>query len=276
MREYTEPTPIDVQSFSAGRILKESWEISTRYFGALVMPMFLLMIPGVVIEVAAESKLIETLGNLVSGLLMPIASMGILRSVIMLKREGHGPVMGSTFDQGCAYWWSGIRIGIVTGLYFITLCFAIVALILPGSLLMRSSEFAGGLLLTVGILASIWLAIWFASRACLALPAMADSPESAFKSFDAGWKICKQNIQHTRKLFLFIILIGVLFAVVAGCVLIVPFAIANAGGEGATGILAAIFILPGLLLHAGWLSFFYVAFCLCYLNLKPAPAVPQA
>ena len=46
MREYTEPTPIDLQAFSTGRILKESWEISTKYFGALVMPMFILMIPG--------------------------------------------------------------------------------------------------------------------------------------------------------------------------------------------------------------------------------------
>lgn len=276
MREATEPTPVDVQSFSAGRILKEAWEICTKYFGALVMPMFLLMLPGSFIEVAAENKLVEAMGSLVSGLLMPIASMGIVRSVIMLKREGHGPTSGATFDQGCAYWWGGIRIGIVIGLYLIVLFCAIMALILPGSLLAQSSELFGGLILTVGILASIWVFIWFSSRACLALPAMADGPESAFKAFDAGWKICKDNVQHTRRLFLFIVLWGVLFATVGGCVMIIPFAITNSEGNGATGIIDAIFIIPGLLLYAGWLSFFYVAFSLCYQNLKPAPAEPQA
>jgi ABC-type transport system involved in cytochrome c biogenesis permease component len=56
MREYTEPTPVDLQSFSTGRILKESWEISTKYFGALVMPMVVLMIPGMIIAAAIDGK----------------------------------------------------------------------------------------------------------------------------------------------------------------------------------------------------------------------------
>ena len=271
MREYTEPTPIDLQAFSTGRILKESWEICTKYFGALVMPMFILMIPGVIAAMIIDGKLGESIGNFVGGILMPIASMGINRSLIMLKREGTTPTLGTTFDHGCDYWWRGIRIGIVSGFYFLLLILVIIALILPGALLLSQSGIAGGFLLTLGVVASIWLSIWFVTRASLAIPSMADSSLDAFPAFAAGWKIAKENVAHTRTVvlalgglgfaaFLFVIIV----IAITSAVFVAP---GDGSGEAALGLL----LFPALVLYAAGLTFAYVAINLTYQALKPAP-----
>ena len=271
MREYTEPTPIDLQAFSTGRILKESWEISTKYFGALVMPMFILMIPGVIAAMIIDGKLGESIGNFVGGILMPIASMGINRSLITLKREGKAPTLGTTFDHGCEYWWRGIRIGIVSAFYFILLILAVLALILPGALLLSQSALAGGILLTLGTGASIWLSIWFVTRACLAIPSMADSSLDAFPAFEAGWKIAKDNMAHTRTVVLTLGGLGFaafLFAIIIVAITSLVFVASGIGSEeAAIGLLA----LPALVLYAAGLTFAYVAINLTYQALKPAP-----
>ena len=100
MREFSVPNPAEQKPLSTGRILKESWEICTQYFGALVMPMVLLMIPGMIIAAAIDGKPGEAIGNFIGGLLMPIASMGACRMVIMLKRSGDKPTLSTTFNEG--------------------------------------------------------------------------------------------------------------------------------------------------------------------------------
>jgi hypothetical protein len=271
MREVTETTPPDLQSFSAGRILKESWEISTKYFGALVMPMVLLMIPGMIIAAAIDGKPGEAINNFIGGILMPIASMGACRSVIMLKRSGDNPTLSTTFNQGFKHWWAGIRIGIVSGLYIIGLAMGILILVLPGALLVDGNAIAGWALLTLGIGTSIWLTVWFAARACLATPCMADGSSSSFRAFDAGWKIAKNNAKQTTKVLISIVGIGILTFTVSAVMLAVLIAIVSATDLDSEGPLVTILVLPLLVPYATWLTYTYVAFSLTYLTLKPAP-----
>jgi Membrane domain of glycerophosphoryl diester phosphodiesterase len=271
MREFSVPNPAEQKPLSTGRILKESWEICTQYFGALVMPMFLLMIPGMIIAAAIDGKPGEAIGNFIGGLLMPIASMGACRMVIMLKRSGDKPTLSTTFNEGFKHWWAGIRIGIVSGLYIIGLVMGILILVLPGALLMDGNTIAGGALLTLGIGVSLWLTFWFAARACLATPSMADGSTSSFRAFDAGWKIAKNNAKQTTKILLSIIGIAILAFIVSMVMLIVLIAIVSAADLDPEGPLVAIMVLPFVIPYAALLTYAYIAFSLTYLALKPAP-----
>lgn len=268
MREYTEPTPIDLQAFSTGRVLKESWEISTKYFGALVMPLFLLMLPGFIIVMIVPGKPGESLNNLISAILCPIAVMGLNRAVLRLKTEGVIPSFSQTFTAGNEYWWRGFKINFVTGIYGIGIGIAIIVMILPGALLASKEALIGGILLTAGAIGCIWILIWFCTRACLAIPAMADNRTSASKAFDAGWDLAKKNADSTRRLVLAIagISLGLLITFVGAVALAAFTGICSA--EIAIGLLA----IPALFLYIFCLAYFYVAMNLAYLALKPAPA----
>ena len=267
MREYTEPTPIDLQAFSTGRILKESWEICTKYFGALVMPMFLMLVPGVLIVMFIPGKPGESLDNLVSGILLPIAVMGLNRSILMLKSEGLTPTLGQTFSAGSDYWWRGIKINIVTGLYGFVLGISIVLMIIPGALVVDTEALWGGILLAAGIVGSIWTLVWFCAHACLAMPAMADGRTSAFKSFEAGWELAKRNQSSTRPLFLAIagISIGVLLILIGTAGLAIGLEICTE--EVAIGLM----MIPLFLSYTFGIAYFYIAVNLAYQALKPAP-----
>jgi hypothetical protein len=266
MREYTEPTPIDLQAFSTGRVLKESWEISTKYFGALVMPMFIVMLPVVGVSFLVPGKGGEAMNNFLSVFLTPFAVMGLHRSMLLLKAQGLTPRFGQTFAHGSDYWWRGIKIGIVSGLYCIPLILVIVVLIMPGAILIEKMEALGGFLLVLGVGLSLTLLAWFCGRACLVYAAMADDRTSSTKAFDAGWQITKGKLRHTLSLGFSILGIGLLTVLALVIVGAAAVGLELCRTEVAVGLLA----IPAVLAYIFVLTYAHVATNLAYQALKPA------
>ena len=270
MREYTEPTPVDVQSFSAGRILKESWEISTRYFGALVMPLALVILAFFPIVFVVPGKAGEALNNVLLAIFSPIAVMGLHHSVLRLKAEGQAPTFGQTLSYGVEYWGRGFRIGLLLALYamlFIVGAMLAAAIpLVPGTMLVDKHPASGAILIGIGGLVFLGLICWFLARTCLAYSAMADGLSSASRAFEFGWELTKNNTKKTLSLC---------FALLGITVLIAFVFIMAAVFMAATGIeedtIAAVLIFAGVLIYLFGLSYIHVCLCLTYQALKPAP-----
>lgn len=271
MREYTEPTPSNLQEFSAGRILKESWEICTKYFGALVMPAFILMIPAFAIAFLVPGKGGEALNNVYSAIFYPIAIMGLHHSVLRLKAEGMMPSFGRTFSFGSDYWWRGIKIGIVSGLYSLVLVLgallASAIFFVPGILLVDKNKEAGVILFILAGIVFLCIAAWFACRACLAYAAMADHQESATRAFEYGMSLTKGNERKTLKMGLAIS--GVALAVILGFVIVG--AICEGSGVLEQPMTIGILGLAAVFAYVFLLCLAHVATHLAYQSLKPAP-----
>jgi len=271
MREVTETTPPDLQSFSTGRILKESWEISTKYFGALVMPMVVLALLGVPFVFIFPGSIGELINNIISACVGPIALMGLYRSTLTLKSAGISPSFGSTTSSGSEYWWRGIKIGCVIGLY--TFCavlggiLATAVLWIPGILLVEEYKTAG---ITLFVFAGIGLTgflFWFGARACLAYAAMADERSVAFESFSIAWDMTKGRLSQVLRIALIPFGIGLVLVFAA----IVLFGLMFAVDQTIAGIALVLLFIPGLLAYFLMLSWIHVALCLTYQALKPAP-----
>jgi len=276
MREYTEPTPVDLQAFSTGRILKESWEICTKYFGALVMPTVVLSLCGVPFVFILPEPIGELISNIISACLGPIALMGLYRSTLTLKSTGTSPSFSLTTSSGSEYWWRGIKIGCVIGLYTFcaVLCGFLATSILwiPGILLMEDLKTAA---ITLFVFAGIGLTgflCWFGARACLAYAAMADEHHIAFESFSIAWEMTKGRLGQIASIGLAIAGIGLALLLMVSLFLALMFAL-----EESVGVIALILLfIPGLLAYFFVLSWGHVALCLSYQALKPAPKEEQA
>lgn len=271
MREYTEPTPVDVQSFSAGRVLKESWEISTRYFGALVMPMVVLSLCGAPFVFILPEPIGNLVNNIINSIIGPIALMGLYRSTLILKSTGASPSFSSTTGSGKEYWWRGIKIGCIIGLY--TACAVLVGVLatallwIPGILLMEEFKTSA---ITLFVFAGIGLTgflCWFGARACLAYAAMADERSVAFESFSIAWDMTKGRLGEIASIGLALAGIGLTLVVMASLFLALMFSLDESVGV----IVLVLLFIPGLLAYFFVLSWSHVALCLAYQVLKPAP-----
>jgi len=271
MREYVEPTPVDLQAFSTGRILKESLEICTKYFGALVTPMLLIVLACLPIMFIVGGKAGEALNNILSGVFGPIAVMGLHHSILKLKSEGQIPSFSRTFSYGNAYWWRGIKIVIVSGLYALVLLIgallAAAIFYVPGILLVDKEPMAGGVLFVLAGILFLCIAAWFGSRACFAFSAMADHQTSATKAFDIGWSLTKGNERKALRLGL--VVTGLAMVVVMGFIIVG----AILAGLKILGepVLVGVFAIASLFAYFFLLSYTHVAFNLAYQALKPAP-----
>ena len=272
MREYVEPTPVDLQAFSTGRILKESWEISTKYFGALVMPMVLIVLACLPIMFIIPGKGGELMNNILSSIFCPIAIMGLHHSILKLKSEGLTPTFSRTFSSGNEYWWRGIKIGMMSGIYALVLVIAgllaSAILFVPGILLADKEPVVAGVLFVLAGIVFLSIMAWFGCRACLAYSAMADHHTSATKAFDLGWSLTKGNEGKTLRLGL--VLTGLSIAVVIGF-FIVGAILAGLEILGEPLIIGPL-VLAALFAYFFLLSFTHVALNLAYQVLKPAPA----
>lgn len=270
MREYTEPTPIDVQAFSAGNILKESWEICTKYFGALVMPPALIILAFFPIVFMVPGKAGEALNNVLLAIFSPIAVMGLHHSVLRLKAEGQAPTFGQTFSYGVEYWGRGFRIGLLLALYamlFIVGAMLAAAIpLVPGTMLVDKHPAPGAILIGIGGLVFLGLICWFLARTCLAYSAMADGLSSASRAFEFGWELTKTNMKKTLSLGFALLGITVLIAFVF---IMAAVFMAAIGIEEDT--ITAVLIFAGVLIYLFGLAYTHVCLCLTYQALKPAP-----
>lgn len=270
MREVIEPTPVDFQAFSAGRVLKESWEICTRYFGALVMPLALTILAFIPIVFLVPGKPGEALNNLLLAIFSPIAVMGLHHSVLRLKSEGQVPTFGQTFSHGVEYWGRGFRIGLLLGLY--AMLFIIGAMIaaavplVPGTMLVDKYPIPGAILIGIGGLGFLGLVFWFLARTCLAYSAMADGLTSASRAFEYGWELTKNNVKKTVSLGFALLGITVLIAFVF---ILAAVIMAAVGIE--ENSVAAVLFFAGVLIYLFGLAYTHVCLCLAYQALKPAP-----
>ncbi len=271
MREYTEPTPVDLQSFSTGRILKESWEISTKYFGALVMPMVVLTLLGVPFLFILPGPIGDLTNNIISACLGPIALMGMYRSTLTLKSTGTSPSFSSTISSGSEYWWRGIKIGCVIGLY--TFCavlggiLATAVLWIPAIMVLEEFKTAGITLFVFAGIGLTGLLCWFSARGCLAYAAMADERQIAFESFSVAWNMTKGRLSQVLRIALIPFGIGLVLVFAA----VVLFGLMFAVDQTIAGIALILLFIPGLLAYFLMLSWIHVALCLTYQALKPAP-----
>ncbi len=271
MREYVEPTPSDLQAFSTGRILRESWEICAKYFGALVMPMTILMLCGAPFLFILEDPWGGLFNNIISGLLGPIAVMGLYRSLFNLKTAGKAPTFAATLAEGNDYWWRGFKIAMILGLFTVVALMAgllIAAIFLiPGFMLVDKNPVAGGTLIVAGTLVVIVVLSWFASRSCLSYAAMADGRTSATEAFNAAWKMTKGKIGKTLAIGSIIVAIAV--ALIWLILIFVALMFAIDKKAGLVGIFLA--LIPSLMLYFFLICYSHVAMGLTYQAFKPAP-----
>ena len=271
MREYTEPTPIDLQAFSTSRILKESWEICTKYFGALVMPMVVLTLVGVPFVFIFPGPFGDLINNIFNLCLGPIALMGLYRSTLTLKSAGISPSFSSTTSSGSEYWWRGIKIGCVIGLYtfcaFVCGVLATSILWIPGILLMEDLKTAAITLFVFAGIGLMGFLCWFGARACLSYAAMADERHIAFESFSIAWEMTKGRLGQIASIGLAIAGIGLALLLMVSLFLALMFALDESVGA----IALILLFIPGLLAYFFVLSWGHVALCLSYQALKPSP-----
>jgi hypothetical protein len=271
MREYSEPTPVDVQAFSAGRILKESWEICMKYFGALVMPLVLIILACMPSVFIIPGKPGEALNNILLAIFMPIGVMGLHHSVLRLKSEGKLPTFAQTFSFGSEYWGRGFRIGLILGLYtFLVIIGGMIAAAIPfvpGTMLVDKYPIPGAILVGLGVLLFLGALAWFAARSCLAYSAMADGLTSATRAYDVAWEITKTNTKKTLSLgfaLLGITVIIIFFFILAAAIM-TGFQIADEDA------ITAVLTFAGILVYLFGLAYIHVCLCLTYQALKPAP-----
>lgn len=271
MREYTEPTPADVQSFSAGRILKEAWEICTKYFGALVMPLALVILAFFPIVFMVPGKAGEALNNVLLAIFSPIAVMGLHHAVLRLKADGQAPSFGQTFSYGVEYWGRGFRIGLLLALYAMLLIVgAMIAAaipLVPGTMLVDKYPVPGAGLIGIGGLVFLGLICWFLARTCLAYSAMADGMTSASRAFEVSWEMTKQNTKKTLSLgfALLGITVVIIFFFIMAVAIMSGFQIAD------KDTVTAVLIFVGVLVYLFGLAYAHVCLSLTYQALKPAP-----
>jgi hypothetical protein len=271
MREVTETTPPDLQSFSTVRILKESWEICTKYFGALVMPLVLIILACMPSVFIVPGKPGEALNNILLAIFMPIGVMGLHHSVLRLKSEGKLPTFSQTFSFGNEFWGRGFRIGLLLGVYtFLVVIGSMIAAAIPfvpGTMLIDKHPIPGAILVGLGGLLFLGALAWFAARSCLAYSAMADGLTSATRAFELGWEMTKPHIKKTLNLGFALtgILVIIIFVFILAAAIMAGLGIAD------EDTLTVVFIFAGLIVYLFGLAYTHVCLNLTYQALKPAP-----
>lgn len=270
MREVTENTPPDLQAFSTARILKESWEISTKYFGALVMPVVVIILACTLPVFIFPGKGGEVMNNVLAAIFSPIAFMGLQHSVLRLKSQGKEPTFSSTFSFGHEYWGRGFRLGWILGLYtFLLVIGAMIAAAIPfvpGTMLIDKHAVPGAILVGLGGLLFLGALAWFGARSCLAYSAMADGLTSATRAFELGWEMTKSHVKKT--LSLGFALTGILVIIIFLFVLAAVFMSALEIEE---DISVAVLVFGGVLAYLFGLAYTHICLNLTYQALKPAP-----
>ena len=264
MREYTEPTPIDLQAFSTVRILKESWEISTKYFGAVVMPMVIAVIPSAMADVIFTGLTGLNSYGLFIYAAMLLVVFGIHGAIISLKSNGETPTFSKVFSLGSCLWPRGILAALIMAACIAISYFMFVLLVVPGIFLWVNTKQAyAGMLLWAGILAGIALMSWCLIRVGLALPAVADDKTNPIQAIARSWKITRGKVRMVLPLFS-------IFAGVLLLLFIILLILANtlSGGQNDEFFMGIFVLLIGL----PFFAFITVAINLTYLALKPAPA----
>lgn len=187
MREYTEPTT-PLQPITDGLIpnsvspLKEGFEILKGNFWALIGPYLVLGVLG--------ACALQGLWDIIFGTAI---MMGANISLLEYKENGTPFGFGRTISVGFSRWWSGFKINFVTGLFAGLVALAGFATIMPGKLLMDNHPVAGGALLTVGVVFTLYACYWFLARCCLAQACMADKGISSTDCFNKSWDMAKAN-----------------------------------------------------------------------------------
>jgi len=271
MREYSEPTPVDVQSFSTGRILKESWEICRKYFGALVMPMTLIILACAPFLFIIPGKAGEVVNNILLAIFCPIPLMGLHHSVLRLKSEGREPTFAQTFSFGIEYWGRGIRIGMILTLFT---CLLVIGAMLvaaipfyPGAMLVDEHKALGATLIGLGGIVFLGALAWFAARTCLAYSATADGLTSATRAFEFAWGMTKTNIRKTLSLGFSLLGLLVIIAFVFIMAAMIVAGLLNGDQETVNAVL----IILGVPTYLFGLAYTHVGLCLTYQALKPEP-----
>jgi membrane-anchored glycerophosphoryl diester phosphodiesterase (GDPDase) len=270
MREYTEPTPIDLQAFSTGRILKESWEICTKYFGALVMPMFLILVPSIFLAYITENKAFDMIHRAYFTFIVPLVMIGIHRAVLNLKEKGIRPTFNETWREGNECWWRGIKANWYSQLALGLSMLGSFLLLLPGILVMHSDEMVGWLLLAVGIPAAIALLTWCTLRIWLTMPAMADGQTSSRKAFNISLSLTEGKV---RKLLPFAYaFIGILLGLALALFMVFMIAaIISDGRDESMEALGELIFIPLVASFIFGLTYGMTVSTLTYIALRPAP-----
>jgi hypothetical protein len=263
MREVTETTPPDLQSFSTGRILKESWEISTKYFGALVMPVVIAVIPAAMADVIFTGLTgLNPYGLFIYAAVLLVA-LGIHGAIISLKKNGETPTFSKVFALGSRLWPKGTLAALIMAACVAISYFLFVLLVLPGILLWVNTKQAyAGMLIWAGFLAGITQMSWCLIRVGLTLAAVADDKTSPVQAIARAWKITRGKVRTVLPLFSIIAGILLLFFII----LIIAANMSSGwqNDEFLTGVFVLFIGLP-------FFAFVTVAVNLTYLALKPAP-----
>ena len=263
MREYTEPTPIDVQAFSAGRILKESWEICTKYFGAVVMPMVVAVIPAAMADVIFTGLTGLNCHGLFIYAAVLLVVFGIHGVIIGLKSNGEAPTFSKVFSLGSYLWPKGTLAALIVAACIAISYLIFVLMVLPGSVLWVNTKQAyAGMLIWAGFLAGITQLSWCLIRVGLALPAVADDKTNPIQAVTRAWKITHGKVRTVLPLFSS--MAGIFFIIFIILLTLNNTLSGRPDDEFSTGLFVLLIGLP-------FLALVTVATNLTYLALKPAP-----
>lgn len=263
MREYTEPTPPDVQSFSAGRILKESWEICTKYFGALVMPMVFAVIPAAMAGVIFTGLTgLNSYGSFIHAVILLVV-FGIHGAVFSLKNNGQTPTFSKVFSLGSCLWAKGTLAALMMAACIAVSYFLFVLLVMPGLVLWVNTKQAyAGMLIWAGFLSGVSQMSWCLIRVGLTLPAIADDKTKPVQAIARAWKITSGKVRTILPIYS--IIAGALIFLSIVLLVLTNISYGRQDDEFITGAYVLFIGLP-------FFVFVTVAQSLTYLALKPAP-----
>lgn len=269
MREYVDPTPTNLQVFSTGRILKESWEICTKYLGALVMPTLLIIIALAIISGIVDDATNLQLGAIITNVGLIIPAMAVQCAVAELKKAGATPSFTSVIKVGLARWGRGIVVNLALVAVFVPAYLLMLLMVFPGIFLwVKTKQSYAGLLLWAGIFGAFYIGQWFMTRTCLMVSASADVNIGILEALKSGWKTSKANFKQVRQVWLSLLLIFICLFVIFAILYGVLIASKSCEEDTALGIVA--------ILCAPFAAFFaciyWTSLSLTYQALKPAPA----
>lgn len=252
-----------MQSFSAGRILKESWEISTRYFGALVMPMVVAVIPAAMADVTFTGLTgLNSYGLFIHAAILLVV-FGIHGVLISLKSKGEVPAFSKVFSLGSCLWARGTLAALIMAACIAISYFLFVVLVMPGLILWVNTKQAyAGMLIWAGFLSGIAQMSWCLIRVGLTLPAVADDKTNPIQAITRAWKITGGKVRTVLPLFS--IIAGVLLIL---CIILIILTNMLSRGKDHEFFMGVFILFIGL----PFFAFVTVALNLTYLALKPAP-----
>lgn len=194
-----EITPLEAEKprpFPTGAIIKEAWQISTKYFWPLTMAIFVIQLPERILICTVKEKQSWQISAWYEMLVSGFVFVGIHRSIYKLKSEGITPTFAGIFEEGQPYYGRNFRMSWIANLMSVFLIGIIAALMIPGAFAFRNGSDAPSSYVLPGIisLAGLLIVAWWAIRIFMCRAVLADDAAGAMKAIGQTFSLSKGKV----------------------------------------------------------------------------------